>query len=197
MTNIQRAPFPLTDEEVIRAALKKVTEYANLHPDGQFNVNDCVDYTLASVKAIWREARFYPASRALQWEDQDEIARLVCRIDTDLRARAYAQATEYLKNAKIRQISMAAAETLITSELRQRGFCFFFEWQKLRVKVSIKLECGNAMTFLVKYKDIREGRLLQVLDEVMAVVELLNRTKNNITVWSPPRSWKNWNRWKA
>ena len=182
----EREPFPMTDEEVIREALKTVTDYANRHPGDQFNINNCIDHALASVKDICKKARHYSSYQALKWEDQDEITRLIRRIATDLRARAYIKATECLKNRKIQQINMATAESLITYELRQRGFMFSFIWQKLRVKVSIKLECGSAMTFIVKYKDIREGKLLQILDEVMAVVEPLNKTKTNISVWPYP-----------
>ena len=187
----------MTDEEVIREALKTVTDYANRHPGDQFNINYCIDYTVASVKDIWKKARNYSSYKALSQEDVDEVTRLICRISTDLRARACIKAAECLKNRKILQINMATAEALITYELRQRGFMFSFVWQTLRVKVSIKLECGRAMTFIVKYKDIREGKLLQIMDEVMAVVEPLNKTKTHISVWPLSRSSKNWNGWKA
>ena len=197
MFNRKREAFPLSDEEVIREALKTVTDYANRHPGDQFNINNCIDYALASVKDIWKKARNYSSYKALSREDVDEVTRLVCRITTSLRARAYIKATECLKNRKIQQINMATTEALITYELRQRGFMFSFNWQKLRVKVSIKLECGRAMTFIVKYKDIREGKLLQIMDEVMSVVEPLNKTKTNITVWTLSWSWRTWNGWKA
>ncbi len=187
----------MTDEEVIREALKTVTDYANRHPGDQFNINNCIDQAVSSVKEIWKKVRHYSSHQALKWEDQDEITRLICRTTTDLRARAYMKATECLKNRKIQQINIATAESLITYELRQRGFMFSFIWQKLRVKVSIKLECGSAMTFIVKYKDIREGKLFQILDEVMSVVEPLNKAKTNITVWPLSGSWKNRNGWKA
>ena len=193
----KRESFPMTDEEVIREALKTVTDYANHHPGDQFNINNCIDYALASVKEIWKKARKYSSHKALSREDVDEITQLISRITTNLRARAYIKATECLKNRKILQINMATAEALITYELRQRGFMFSFIWQKLRVKVSIKLECGCAITFIVKYKDIREGKLLQIMDEVMAVVEPLNKTKTHINVWTLSGSWKNWNGWKA
>ena len=193
----RREPFPLSDEEVIREALKTVTDYANRHPGDKFDINKCVDHALASVKDVWKNARKYSGYKTLSKEDVDEITRLRCRIATDLRARAYIKATKCLKDRKIQKINIATAEALITYELRQRGFMFSFIWQKLRVKVSIKLECGRAMTFIVKYKDIREGKLLQVMDEVMAVVEPLNRTKTHITVWNLSGFWKTWNGWKA
>ena len=193
----KREPFPLSDEEVIREALKTVTDYANRHPGDQFDINKCVDNALASVKDIWKNARKYSGYRTLSSEDIDEVTRLRQRIATDLRARAYIKATGCLKNRKIQQINMATAESLITYELRQRGFKFSFVWQKLRVKVSIILECGRAMTFIVKYKDIREGKLLQIMDEIMAVVEPLNRTKTHITVWNLSGFWKTWNGWKT
>ena len=192
----KREPFPMSDEEVIREALKTVTDYANRHPGDQFNINDCIDNALASVKVIWKKARRYSSYQTLKWEDQDEITRLVSRIATDLRARAYIKATQCLKNRTIRQIDMATAEALITYELRKRGFKFFYVWQKLRVKVSIKLVCNSAMTFIVRYKDIREGKLPLILDEVMAVVEPIERTKVDISVWSLGGSSNKWLVWK-
>ena len=193
----KRKPFPLTDEEVIREALKTVTEYANRHPGEEFNINACTDAVMASVTEIWMKARGYTSARAIKWVDQDECSQLVSRISMDLRARAYIKATECLKNRKIQQINMSTAEALIAYELRQRGLKFFFEWQRLRVKVSIKLECCCGMTFIVKYKDIREGKLLDILDTIMAIVTPLNQTKGDVTVWPLSGNWKTWNGWKS
>ena len=197
MLTSKREPFPMTDEEVINEAMKTVKEYADHHPGDDFDINECIDRTLASVKRIWRTARKYSPNQAWKWEDQDELSRLIKRTSTDLRACAYTKAMECLKNRKIRQINMATAEALITCELRKRGFKFYFNWQKLRVKVSIKLECGSAMTFIVTYKDIREGKRVQIMDEVMAVVEPINKTKTHISLWPLSGSWRTWNGWKA
>ena len=193
----KRKPFPLTDEEVTREALKTVTDYANRHPGDEFNMNACTDAVMTSVMTIWMKARGYTSSTTLKWEDQDEYSQLVSRIRMDLRARAYIKATECLKNRKIQKINMSTAEALIAYELRQRGLLFFFEWQKLRVKVSIKLDCGSAMTFIVKYKDIHEGKLLDILDAIMAIVTPLNQTKGDVTVWPLTGTWKTWNGWKS
>ena len=193
----KRKPFPLTDEEVIQEALKTVTEYANCHPGDEFNINACTDAVMSSVMEIWMKARGYTSARTLKWEDKDEYSQLVSRIRMDLRARTCIKASECLKNRKIRQINMSTAEALITYELRQRGLKFFFEWQKLRVKVSIKLDCGSALTFIVKYKDIREGKLLKILDVIMAIITPLNQTKGDVTVWPLTGTWKTWNGWKS
>ncbi len=192
----KREPFPMTDEEVIREALKTVTEYSNRNPGDTFNVNVCVERTLASVHRVWREARKYSFHQALKWEDQVEFTDLVHRITDDLRARAFAKANECLKNRKIHEINKAAANALISYELHQRGFSYSFEWQKLRVKVSIKLERGKALTFIVKYKDIREGRLPKILDEVFAVIEPLNKSDSILSIWPLTGFWKNWTGWQ-
>ena len=192
----KREPFPLTDEEVIRKALKTVTDYSNRNPGDTFNVNVCVERTLASVHRVWREARNYSPHQALKWEDQVEFTDLIHRVTDDLRARAFAKANECLKNRKIHEINKSAADALIAYELRQRGFSFSFEWQKLRVKVSVKLECGKALTFIVKYKDIREGRLSKILDEVCAVIEPLNKSGSILSVWPLSGLWKSWTGWQ-
>ena len=191
----EREPFPLTDEQVIREALKTVTDYANHNPGDEFRINDCIDRTLASVKDIWKKARHYSYYQTLKQEDLKEITHLVQRIETDLRARAYIKATECLKNRTIRQINMSTAEAVIVYELRQRGFQYFFDWPKLRVKVSVKLECGSAMTFIVKYKDIREGKLTGILDKVLAIADLYNKTGVAVTVWPLTGRWKTRDIW--
>ena len=196
-TGKERPPFPLSDEEVIEEALKTVTGYANRHPGDDFNINDCVELTLASVKDIWKKVRHCATYQKLNWEDLDEIAQLVCRIRTDLSARACKKASECLKNRKIQQINKMTAEALIVYELRQRGLNYFFEWQKLRVKVSIKLECKNVITVIIKYKDIREGKLTEILDKVLAIADLHNKAGVPLTVWSLTGRWRNWNGWKG
>ena len=152
----KRKPFPLTDEEVIREALKTVTEYANRHPGEEFNINACTDAVMASVTEIWMKARGYTSARAIKWVDQDECSQLVSRISMDLRARACIKATECLRNRKIQKINI-----------------------------------------IVKYKDIREGKLLDILDTIMAIVTPLNQTKGDVTVWPLSGTWKTWNGWKS
>ena len=181
----------MTDEEVIREALRTVTDYAKRHPDNQFDINQCIEWVLASVKGVWKRARNYAPYMTLTQEDLDELTRLVCRITPDLRTRACLKAAECQKGRKIRQINISTAEALISYELRQRGLPYHLEWQQFRVKVSIRLDHARALTFIVWFKDIREGRLHQVLEEVLAVAEALNRTSNQITVHSS-RTCKDW-----
>ena len=66
----ERPPFPLTDEDVIVEALKTVTGYANHHPGEDFNINDCVELTLASVKDIWKKARHFATYQKLDWSNR-------------------------------------------------------------------------------------------------------------------------------
>ena len=192
----ERPPFPLTDEEVIDRALRTVTEYANLHPGDDFNINQCVEQTMASVKDIWKKARHVGAWQKLDWQDLDEIARLVCRIRDDLSARACIKANECLKRRKVREIDKMTAEALISYELHRRGLQYFFEWQKLRVKVSIKLECRKAMTVIIKYKDIREGKLTEIMDKLLEIAELHNKAGVQLTVWPLTGRWRKWSGWK-
>lgn len=190
-----RPPFPLTDEQVIRKALMTVTRYAETFPDESFYLDECVDWTMGSIKDVWKAARGYSSHQALTREDQDEIVELFVRIGPDLRERAVEKAMECLRNRKVQKLNQTTAEAIISNELRRRGLPFHVDWQKLRAKVSIKLECGRALTFFVKYKDIEEGKLLPMLDEVFAVVEPLDKTKVHLTVSPLSGAMKNWAGW--
>ena len=182
--NIFRKPFPMTDEQIIREALKTVTEYADYHPGDSFQVYDCIEKTVNSVKTILRRARGYAPHQALKREDLEEINDIFNRIEAQLRERAEAKANDCLKKRKIREIDIAAAEVLLSAELRKNGLQFFFRWQKLRVRVTVRLEGDRAMTFAVKYKEIREGKLGEIMERVMKAVEAVNSAPEILDSWT-------------
>ena len=194
--NLFRKSFPMTDEQVIRAALKTVTSYDGCHPGDTFNTTACIDQVMTSVKQIWREARFYAPHQPLKREDLEEINDIMTRIGPELRARAQAKITECLKKRRIRDIDMAASEALISAEMRKRGLKFFYNWQKLRVRVSLKLDEGRAFSFIVKYKEVREGKLDSIIESVMNVVESLRGSRDDITVWPTSAAWKRFATWQ-
>lgn len=194
--NIFRKPFPMTDEQIIREALKTVTSYEACHPGDSFNTNSCIEQTMSSVKTIWRSARFYAPHQALKREDLEEINEIYGRIGTNLRTRAEAKVMECLKRRRVREIDIATAEALIAAELRKRGHQFFFTWQKLRVKVSVRLDAGHAMTFIVKFKEIREGKLDGIIEGVMSVVDAIGKSGRDLYVWSLSGSWRNVTCWQ-
>ena len=90
----KREPFPLTDEEVIREALKAVTSYASRHTEEAFVLDDAVEWALAAVESVWRKARHYYSYRPLGIADRQELEELSARIRQELRARACKKAME-------------------------------------------------------------------------------------------------------
>ena len=194
--NLFRQPFPLTDEQVIREALKTVTEYSNCHPGDTFNTTCCIDQTLAAVKTVWKNARHYSPHQTLKQDDLAEITKIYNRICDDLRTRAAAKIMECLKRRRIREIDIATADALISAQMRKRGYCFFFTWQKLRVKVTIKIPGNRALIFAIKYKDIRDGKLDGIIEDVVAVVDAIVAADTEISVWPLNGSWKYFTGWQ-
>lgn len=170
----------MTDEQIIREALKTVTEYAHRHPDGQFDINECIQQTIFSVERVWRVA--HHTWRSFTAAERRELDELLMRIKDELSARAYLKANACLKGRMVLKVNQANAEALLTYEMGRRGLPYHFDWQSFRVKVSLKLACKSEMTFIVKYKDIRAGKLSEILDRAMTVVEALEASGGNITV---------------
>lgn len=187
---------PLTDEQFIREALKTVNAYEGRHPGDRFNIAACVDEVEASLKAIWRKAKRIPAPCPLSKEDQGRLAVLKSRISAPLREKAREKATECLRRRKVQQISATTAEALIGDELSARGLHFFFEPKRRFIKVTVRLEHKRAATFSISYKQVREGRLPGILEDIFAMVEAINRLNTGVRVWPLTGKWTKWEGWK-
>lgn len=191
--NKKPCPFPLTDEEFIRETLKAATVYAKQHPDDTFNVNDCVDRVLMCMEPTWRKVRLLAAYDGFSPLDDKELKALEKRVRPELRARAYHKAMECLKGRKVGQINRATAEAVISYELRQRGCQFFFYFQTHRVKVYLRAGTNNAMAFFVRFKDIREGRLTEILDAAAGIAKQIDQLGLDLNIST---GWKNYAGWQ-
>lgn len=159
----------LTDEAVIREALKTVTEYANRHPDSMFNVDECVEQ---AVNAIF----------GLTAKDRQTIDELRYRIEAELRTRARAKAMGVLKSRTVRQINMVTAENVLSEELSKRGYQYHFcDWQQYRVKILIRLNNGKNMKFFVKYKDV-PSKVQEILDNITTIINIITQTGLTVTI---------------
>ena len=190
----KREPFPLSDEEVIREALKAVTSYASRHTEEAFVLDDAVEWALAAVESVWRKARHYFSYRPLGLADRQELEELSARIRQELRARACKKAMESLKSRKMLQINKATAEAVLTYELRRRGCEFFFEFQAYRVRVFVRAGEKHALSFVIWYKMLQqEQRLTQALDAVAAIAEQVRLSGLDLTAYG---GWKDFTRWQ-
>ena len=190
----KREPFPLSDEEVIREALKAVTSYASRHTEEAFVLDDAVEWALAAVESVWRKARHYYSYRPLGIADRQELEELSSRIRQELRARACKKAMESLKSRKMLQINKATAEAVLAYELRRRGCEFFFEFQVYRVKVFVRAGEKHALSFYIWYKMLQqEQQLAQALDAVAAIAEQVRLSGLDLTAYG---GWKDFTRWQ-
>ena len=183
----------MTDEEFIRETLKAVNVYAKEHPDDTFDINDCVDRVLMCVEPTWRKVRLLVSFTELSPLEDKELRALEARVQPELRARAYNKAMECLKGRKVQLINRATAEAVITYELRQRGCQFFYFFQTHRVKVYLRAGENHAMAFFVRFKDIREGRLTQILDAAAEIAKQIGQAGLEINIST---GWKNCARWQ-
>ena len=188
-----REPLALSDEEVIREALKAVTSYASKHTEEDFVLNDCVDWALAAVESVWRKARGYSPYRPIFGDDEKELSELKARIAQELRARACKKGMESLKHRKMVQINRATAEAVLSYELRQRGCEFFFEFQTHRARVYVRAGEDHALNFYIRYKDLRQDKLTEILDAAADIAHRLEQSELDPTVTG---GWKNWTGWK-
>ena len=170
----------MTDEQIIREALKTVTDYSHRHPDDKFDINECIQQTIFSVERIWRAD--HHTWRPFAGPERREMDELLLRIKDELSARAYLKANACLKDRMVLRVNRTNAEALLTYEMGRRGLPYNFDWQKFRVKVSLKLACKSEVTFIVKYKDIRAGKLTDILDKAMRIVEDIEAFGGHITV---------------
>ena len=185
-------PFPLTDEEFIRETLKAVDIYAKQHPDDTFNINDCIDCVMMNMEPTWRNVRLLAAYDGFSPLDDKERRALEDRVRPELRARAYNKAMSCLKGRKIQLINRATAEAVISHELRQQGCEFFFQFQTHRVKVYLRVGENSAMAFYVRFKDIREGRLTEILDAAAGIAKQISQSGLGISIST---GWENYAGW--
>lgn len=177
---MKKEDIALTDEAVIREALKTVTEYANRHPDSMFNVDECVEQTVNAISTVWHIARY--SSHRLKIVQFPSIDELRNRIEAELRTRARAKAMGVLKSRTVRQINMVTAENVLSEELGKRGYQYHFcDWQQYRVKILIRLNDGKNMKFYVKYKDV-PSKVQEILDNITTIINIITQTGLIVTI---------------
>ena len=182
----------MTDEQIIREALKTVTDYSHRHPDDKFDINECIQQTIFSVERIWRAD--HHTWRPFAGPERREMDELLLRIKDELSARAYLKANACLKDRMVLRVNRTNAEALLKYELGRKGYVYFFDWQMYRVKVSVKLKNRTGMTFIVKYRDIREGKLPEILENTGKMIDDINQAAGSVSVWQ--MRLEDWERWK-
>ena len=196
-------PFPLKDEQVIEQALKAVTEYAKNHKGASFDPDACVKLARKEIKPVWGNARFqgvfhcrvFDRFRGRWPSEVRELEELTMRITPELDRRAKELAYEFLKKQKVDAINLTTYEALIASELRARGYKFLFQWQKNKVRVTIKVSETLACTQEIKYSDIRRGQLPELIADVAEAVDLLCGKDLNVSIWKMSKDWSTSTKW--
>ena len=192
-----RKPFPLTDEQVIREALKRVSSYARAHPGDDFNTEDCVREALRSVETVYRTAREGPFVKLplRRWEEA-ELKQILSRVEAPLEERARKKAAGIFWKRKVLQISRVTTRAVIASGLRERGLRYFFEDKQHHLLVTVMLSHGRAMSFNIADKGVAVGDLDRIIDSIARAADAVNEVDVPVNVWLMPEGMENWNGWK-
>jgi hypothetical protein len=191
-----RKPFPLTDEQVIREAMKTVTAYARRHPGDTFDTDECVRETVRSVETVWKKERGYLFGKRISRRDAAEYAALLARVREPLEERTRERAAGHFKRRKVQQINRITIEAVIASGLRERDQRYFFEDKQHHLQVTVMLSHGRAMSFNIADKGVAVGDLDRIIDSIARAAEAVNEVDVPVNVWLMPEGMENWNGWK-
>ena len=183
----------MTDEEIINQSLKAVNEYAKEHKGDNFVIEDSVKLAVKAIETVWRRVR-HPG-RLLKPSQALELREITGRVKPQLEPRAKDLAYKCMKKQKIESIKLTSYEAQITSELRARGYMFLYDWQKSKVRVTIKISDTLACTQEIKYSDINRGLLPALIADVSETVDLLIGKNPKASVWTMSKDWNALAKW--
>ena len=195
MFRFLRKPFPMTDEEIINRSLKAVNEYAKEHKGDNFDIEESVKCAVKAIESVWRGVR-HPG-RILKPSQALELKETTRRVKPVLEQQARELAYKCMKKQKIELIKLTSYEAQITSELRARGYMFLYDWQKSKVRVTIKISDTLACTQEINYSDIKRGLLPALIADVAEIVDPLIGKNTKASVWTMSKDWNAWAKWQA
>ena len=182
MNDYVYTPFPLSDERVIEEVLKSLEIYIKGHTPQTFDTEQCVEFALSRIPAVWKSVREIGRSESLNLAQQEDLFRLIQRVEDPVREQARRKALDYLKTLKSAQVERVTTEALVVAALRERGRLFRLDWRKYFVKVSILLSNKKIMTFNVRIRDFRENKVSQVVEQALNVAAQLEGADVSIEV---------------
>lgn len=167
-------PFPLSDSQVIKEAVKNVDLYFNGRKASYVDIDRCVESALSRITDIWKSAREIGRRESLNREQQQELVELIVRVQEPIEQQARKRAMELLKQQKSSEIEKTTIDALLRAKLNEEGFPHYTTWQKYRVKVNLLLSKNRVMTFFVRLKDFRENKMHQVVDSALGIARQIN-----------------------
>ena len=196
MNDYVYTPFPLSDERVIEEVLKSLEIHIKGQTPQTFDTEKCVEFALSRISAVWKSVREIGRSESLNLAQQEDLFRLIQRVEDPVREQARRKALDYLKTLKSAQVERVTTEALVVAALRERGRLFRLDWRKYFVKVSILLSNKKIMTFNVRIRDFRENKVSQVVEQALNVAAQLEGADVSIEVGTNyylqnPMLWKN------
>jgi len=173
----------LTEEEIIREALRAVPEYMErIRSTGTFNLETCVYAEVKRIERLYKECMgILQHSRMTrnQIHDMDAYTSYFVPV---LMEKTLPIQQRYMQQRRVSQLNAITARALIPEEFKKVGLKAEVTGQKYRAKVVVTLPATN-VRFYVRYKDIwREGIMDEVIRAVLDLKEAINRLGPGVLV---------------
>ena len=105
----------------------------------------------------------------------------------ELQERCYKIHLDHQKEKKVQSIHSSLFEALVLPHITELGLPYHIEFQKLRMKISLLVDCRKAFTFYIRYKDFQNENVLEKVPEVLRMIPILKDFGPQITLLSKDR----------
>lgn len=86
------------------------------------------------------------------------------------------------KKDRLRQIGQASARALLTAELMNQHWPFAFEWQKIQVKVFIRLNRRSIVSFTLRYSSVADGSMQTRIEKALSIIQAIEESGTDIRI---------------
>ena len=166
----------LTEEEIIRDALRAVPEYLeSIRASGVFRLEKCVEEETRRLEKLYRTGKGIRQYLPLSKKELADMEAFTAHFIPILTERTLAVQQRYMKQRRISEINAITARELISAGFRKAGLTAEVTGQRYRAKVVVSLPAGN-LRFYVRYKDLgREGIMDDVVRAVLDLKDAVTR----------------------
>lgn len=182
---MERAPFPLSDEEFVDRCMEGIKIYYNSVKDmAPFNVDECVRYVCDKYyKVVYKNARgYWSRNEPLRREDTEELTALYIRVEAMLRKQAQEAAIAKASMLKARKISKVTATAAIMAVFQENGYNPEIYAQCYRAKISLAVAGKYTVTMTIPYKAVTNGKLDECVQDFKNMVKCLENSNYEFLV---------------
>ena len=162
--------FPINREEMTGHCLQVAkARCMAMKKEGNFEVGRCLQSALDEFKRLYRVARKCRRNVPLTEEQAQELNGIYMDMWPDIERKIREMALDYATKYKVQQITKLTAEAAIREAMDEAGLdrCEVI-CQCYRAKVRVHSPVSKySVTFIIKYKDIKAGKLNSLVAEFL------------------------------